>query len=694
MVYYWDMSNLLSPQSIAVIGASATPGKVGHDILKNILTQGFKGTVYPINPKGGEILGKKAYASVGEIPGTVDLAIIVTPGATVAGLMNECGTKKIPNVIVISAGFGEMGTAEGKAAEEEIRTLATDAGIRLVGVNCLGMLRPAIGLNASFAKELPPKGSVALISQSGALAVAVMDEAPSIHLGFSLVISIGNKTVLDECDYLELCEQDPETKVIGLYLESIKDGKRFRALCERISQKKPIVLIKSGVSAKGSSAVASHTGALAGSDATITALCLQTGVRRAKTAEEFLDLLRVLSTQPPLLSPHVAVITNAGGPGILATDGAEKVGLVLPALTPESDASLKPKLPPAASVHNPIDVLGDAGADRYTTAIGTCAEDPHIDGLCLLLTPQVMTPVQEIAEGAAKLLKKFPLLPVTACFMGGASVQEGINALAAHGIPSFETPERAMAALAALKPAETEDGTRSPLDPVRTKKVNAMIAGKTGLLDEETTHALFALYELPMPAQDLASSEEEAVAIAKRIGLPVVAKISSPDILHKTEMGGVHANIKTEEDVRTAYRSIMKSVKEKAPSSAINGILIQRFLPVGNEFIVGGLQDPSFGPLIMAGLGGIYTELFRDTSFRLSPTTMEETYEMLHELKAWKLLLGMRGKPQSDIDALVRIILSASFLMQECPSIKELDLNPVIVDANGATIADAKVVLG
>jgi acetyl coenzyme A synthetase (ADP forming)-like protein len=688
------MPNLLSPRSIAVIGASATPGKVGHDILKNILTQGYKGEVYPVNPKGGEILGKKAFASLADIPGSVDLAVIVTPGATVAGLLEECGAKKVPHVIVISAGFGETGKPEGKAEEEKVRTLAKKHGISLIGVNCLGMLRPSLGLNASFAKDMPPAGSVALISQSGALAVAVMDKAPEIHLGFSLIISIGNKTSMDECDYLEICEADSETKVIGLYLESIKDGKRFRALCERITPKKPIVLIKSGVSEKGKSAVSSHTGALAGSDAAISALCTQTGVRRARTSQEFLDLLRTLSVQPALLSPHVVVITNAGGPGILATDAAEKCGLALPSLAPETEEDLSPQLPPAASVHNPVDVLGDAGADRYKAALECCAQDPHIDGICLLLTPQVMTPVTEIADAAGAIMRKFPLLPITACFMGGIGVTDGVAALAAHGIPSFETPERAMAALASLKPMPVHRGGTAPLDPLRRTKAQDLLKNRTGLLDEDLTRTLFELYALPLPAQDVAKSEEEAVAIAKRIGLPVVAKISSPDILHKTEMGGVRANLKTEADVREAYRAIAAATQEKAPQARVNGILIQRFLPVGNEFIVGGLQDAAFGPLVMTGLGGIYTELFRDTSFRLSPMTMEETYAMLHELNAWKLLLGMRGKPQSDIDALAAIILQVSFLLQECPQITELDLNPVLVDSAGAVIADAKVVLG
>lgn len=683
---------LLTPTSIAVIGASATPGKVGHEILKNILTEGFQGAVYPVNPKGGEILGKKAYTTVKKIPGEVDLALIVTPAETVLALIQECNEKKIENVIVISAGFGETGKA-GAQEEFRIGEFARTHGIRLIGVNCLGLLRPSIGLNASFATDLPPSGNIALISQSGALAVALIDQAKSVHLGCSFVVSIGNKTVLDECDLLETALGDPETQVIGLYLESITHGQRFRDVAAKvIAAGKPIVLLKSGTSQHGKQAVSSHTGALAGSDAGIAAVCSQTGVHRAGSLGEFTDILRAVSTQPALPSANIAVITNAGGPGILATDAAEEHGLNLPPLTEVIGSDLRTKLPPAASVRNPIDVLGDADATRYSAAIGACVRDPGIDGVILLLTPQVMTPSTEIAKAIVAAKKKTPLLPMVASFMGEANVREAVEELERGGIPVFPTPERAVAAIAALRLGTAADSEPPPPAP-KGKGSSDFLKNRTGLLDEETTQSLLEQFSLPLPQYGLAKNEDEAIAIAERIHFPIVAKISSPQILHKTDVGGIRVNLKTPDDVRTAFREIKANVAKNAPQADVRGVLIQQFLPVGDEFIVGGLRDPSFGPLIMVGLGGIYTELFKDTVFRLAPVTEREAYAMLQSLKSWPVLLGLRGKAKADIAELAETIVKASQLMAQNTEIRELDFNPVLVGSEGIVIADAKVIL-
>ena len=704
--------SLLQPSSIAVIGASSQEGKVGHDILKNLLTQGYAGKVFPVNVKGGEIMGKKVFASVREILDSIDLAIIVIPASVVPEALRECGEKGIKSVIVVSAGFSEVHTDEGKLLEAELIAIAKKYQITLVGPNCLGIVRPSIKMNASFAKDLSPRGKTALISQSGATAVALMDAAPEEGIGLSLMASIGNKAQMDECDWLELCEKDPETQVIAFYLESIRDGRKFRDIAMRVVQTKPIVLLKAGVSAHGIQAAASHTGALAGSDSAIDALCKETGIHRAHTSEEFFDLLGILSAQPTLLSSRIAIITNAGGPGILATDAAEREGLALPALTDAIDAALKPKLPAAASTHNPIDVIGDAGADRYEAALTACREDANIDGLVVILTPQVMTPVKEIAETIIRITKTAPLMPVATCFMGGDSVQEGMKILRANGIPCYSTPERAVRAIAALQTKKQEchherDEGRHAEDMVRRAHHDTfdLTSIQSGLLNEESTEQLFALYDLPIPKQALATTPEEAVMIAEKIGYPVIAKISSPEILHKTDMGGVRANLKTKEEVLQAYADIMKNAEaflqpttyNLTPNSAskptIQGILIQQFLPVGDEFIVGCIRDPSFGPLIMTGLGGIYTELFRDTSFRIAPVTKKTAYDMLAVLKSWKLLLGMRGKAMRDIDALADLIERVSVMMTENPQIKELDLNPVLVSSDSIVIADAKVVM-
>jgi len=684
---------LLSPRSVAVIGASTQPGKVGHDILNNLVTEEYKGKIYPVNPKADKILGVKAYASVRDIPGEVDLAVIVIPAPLVPGALRECGEKGIKNAVVISAGFKEVHTPEGTALEEEVATVCREHGIALVGPNCLGILRPSLRMNASFAKGLPPAGNVTLISQSGATAVGIMDLAPGLGLGFASVFSIGNKTGMNESDYLKLCAEDPDTYVIGLYLESIEDGRRFLETAAAITPTKRIVLLKSGVSERGKKAAASHTGALAGSDAAIDALCRQSGIRRARSMEEFLDLLCAFSRQPTLLSDRIAVLTNAGGPGILATDACEREGLVLPALSPNIVAALKPALPDTASVGNPIDLIGDAKTDRYEAGLIACRDDSNIDGLVVILTPQIMTPSEDIADALVRIMKTAPLMPVVACFIGGSLVERARTKLRAHGIPVFDTPERAIRAIAALRSNDAPGMPAVCGADDRGAKADALLAGAHGLLPEDTTQELFALFNLPTLRQSVAKNANEAASMAAAIGYPVITKISSKDILHKTDVGGVVANLKTEDDVRAAFNTILSNVKDTAPTAAIDGVLVQQYLPAGDEFIVGGLKDPSFGPMVMVGLGGIYTELFRDTSFRIGPVTAAQAYDMLDDLTSWKLLLGMRGKQQSDIDALADVIVKVSDLLCACPRVKELDINPVLVSPEGTIIVDAKIIL-
>ncbi|MSR86784.1 CoA-binding protein [Candidatus Peribacteria bacterium] len=690
--------SFLSPTSIAVIGASTEEAKVGHMVLKNILTQGYKGAVYPVNPKAPEILGKKAYPSVAAIDGTVDLAVIVTPGKTVPGLLEECGAKGIRSVIVISAGFGETGTKEGHALEEEVVRITKQHKINLVGPNCLGIIRPSIGMNASFAGNLKKPGSIALLSQSGALAVALLDSAGKLGMDFSLVVSMGNKSVMSECDFLELCRDDPETHVIGMYLESIVDGKRFLKMAGEICKTKPIVLIKSGVSERGKKAVSSHTGALAGFDAAIDAMAAQTGIRRAHNTEEFLDFLRALAFQPPLLTPNIAIITNAGGPGILATDAADRQKLILAELEPKNAEALKCLLPIAASVKNPIDVLGDALGDRYGAALEACARDPNIDGVAVILTPQVMTPSTDIAKAIVELHKKQKLMPIVTSFMGDTNVAEAVKILHEHSIPNFSTPERAVAALAVLKtermsPAlNAAEGSTCDLSAGR-RPVAVDLTGMHGLISEEDTATLFEAYGLPLPSSIVARDPDEAVTFAERLGYPLVVKISSSQILHKTDVGCVKVNIRTEKELRAAFTEVTENAKRHFPTVTLHGVLVQEYLPAGDEFIVGAIKDQNFGHLVMVGLGGIYTELFRDTAFRVAPVGDEEAYAMLQQLHSWKMLLGLRGKSQRDIVALAQVIIGVSKLVGDCPQIAELDLNPVIVREDSVVIADAKVVI-
>jgi acetyltransferase len=688
--------SLLSPSSIAVIGASATPGKVGHDVLKNLLEQGYEGTVYPVNPKGGIILGHAVHASIGEIRSTPEMAVVITPAPTVPGVLEECAAAGTLQVIIISAGFKETNTDEGKRLEAEVARIAREKKMTVIGPNCLGLLRPSVGMNASFAKDVPPAGGIALVSQSGAFAVAILDAAPALRMGFSSVVSIGNKAVTDECDLLELLADDAETTVIGLYLESIVDGRRFRDVAARVSRKKPVVLLKAGVSSFGRRAAASHTGALAGSDGAVDAVCRQAGIRRAHDLEEFTDLLRALSVQPALQEPRIAVVTNAGGPGILAADAAERCGLTLPPLADVTIAALKESLPPAAGLNNPVDVVGDAGADRYAAAIQACMRDPNVDGLIVLLTPQVMTPCAEVARLLVGASRKSKMLPIATSFMGGGSVVEAIGILGEAGIPNFATPERAVRAMAGLRMAVSTPRTpgTTQVNAQRQQQAAAILGKNEGLLPEDATHALFALYGIPAPLQRLARSAEDAAAMAQEIGYPVVAKVSSPDIIHKTDVGGIRIGLQDAAAIRDAYTEIEANVRRAMPNARWNGVLVQQQLPPGDECIVGGVRDPSFGPLVMAGLGGIFTELFRDTGLRLAPIKEEDAYALLSELKSWAMLLGMRGRSPRDIPALARILVAIGDLLVECPRITELDCNPVILGEDGVMVADGKVIVG
>ena len=697
-----------SPPSVAIIGASGTEGKIGHDILKNLVSEGFEGKIYPVNPKHSELLGKECFTSVQAIKNAVDIAVIVIPATAVPKALRECGEKGVRMAIVISAGFSEVHTAEGNALEEEIKAIAEQYTIDLLGPNCLGLLRPGIKMNASFAKELPPQGSISLVSQSGALAVALMDAAQKHGLGFSTVVSIGNKAVMNECDFLEFAENDDETTAVGLYLESIKDGSYFLRTAKRVAEKKPIVLLKSGGSDDGQKAASSHTGALAGSDSAITAACLQTGMLRAKDTEEFLDLLQVLSTQPPLLSENVAIVTNAGGPGVLATDVLATHNLQPSAFKPATIQTLQEHLPPAASAANPIDVLGDSDAKRYRVALDALGSDPNADGVVVIVTPQVMTPVDEIAKTIVEWNAAFPLMPVVTCVMGEKSIQNAVAILQEGNVPNFETPERAARALAALRKQQPRhldtryvtSGMRSAyareilqtqgsIPALINSKISAGIPARR-LLDIEHVQKIAELYSLPIPEARTASSAKEAVEIADELGHPVVMKVNTPDVLHKTDIGGVKMNLHSSDSIEEAFDELANCQKPIAKSPSV---LVQRQLPPGHEFIVGMTRDPHFGPLVMVGLGGIYTELFADTAFRIAPFNEEEAYTMLTALESFPLLLGLRGDQQSDIDDLARVIATVSQLAYECPEIKEIDFNPVIVHSKDVMIADAKILL-
>ncbi len=684
---------ILEPKTIALIGASAEEGKVGNYMLKNLMQSSCQAKIYPVNPKHSTLLDIPCFASVVDIPDPIDMAVVVTPARTVVTIAEECGKKGVKTLVVISAGFGEVG-AEGKKMEEELGHICQQYDMSLAGPNCLGILRPSYGLNASFAKTPMLSGAIALVSQSGAIITALLDEAEEACIGFSSIISMGNKTVMDECKYLEIFEHDSQTKVIGIYVESIQNGREFTNIAKRITKTKPIVLLKAGVSVKGATSVASHTGALAGSDAAVDAACTEAGIHRANNPREFLEFLSALATQPLLLSDKIAIITNAGGIGVLATDATEKAKLCLPSLHSQTLEKLHKVLPKAASTLNPIDVLGDAGSETYKAALSLAANDENIDGIACFLTPQVMTPVQEIARVIIEEKKRVPLMPIVTCFMGGAQMQQARTEVRTEGIPCAETPHEAIQMLSALRPKNRkEEVSGGEKDDDRCSAAHGFLKMKKGLLSEDATSELLSLYGLGMVKGTVAKSAKEAVQIASSIGYPVIAKISSPDIVHKTDIGGVRTSLNTPESVEKAYEDIIKNVSQQKPLAAIDGIFVQQFLPIGNEFIIGGIRDASFGPLILVGLGGIYTELLRDTSLRLAPLALNDAYDMLVSLRSWKLLQGLRGHAPLHIDKLAHVIYTLSTLLHDCTSILSLDCNPVLVSETDVLLADVKVII-
>ncbi len=482
-----------------------------------------------------------------------------------------------------------------------------------------------------------------------------------------------------------------------MYLENIADGENFLREAKNLRGKKPIILLKAGISSRGAAAVASHTGRLAGSDKAIDAACKEAGIFRAHTFQEFLELLRTFSGQPTLLSPSIAIVTNAGGPGVLAVDAVEGSGLSLATLTKESNENLCKNLPESASHKNPIDVLGDARTDRCTLVLDTLTKDANVDGVAVLLTPQVMTPCEEIARSIVAAKKRAPLMPIVCAFLGGPKIEAAKQILACGGIPNFHSPERAIFALQALREFSlqqkqfVEEPHEASISP-RAISAHAIIHETHGLLEEELTDDLLSLYELPTPEQGLARTIKDIPEIVTSLGFPIIAKISSPDILHKTDVGGVILNIQSIKEAEDAWKTITNNVRKALPTAALRGILFQQQLPIGSEFIIGALRDPSFGPMIMVGLGGIYAELFEDVCFRIAPVEQKEALEMLQSLKAWKLLTGFRGK-RGDILSLAEIIVQTSRLIADCPHISAIDLNPVIVREHQVTVADAKVIV-
>jgi acetate---CoA ligase (ADP-forming) len=697
------LNSFFEPGSVAVIGASTNPSKLGYAVMKNLVDGGYseKGKIYPINPGADEILGLPAYPNILDTPGQVDLAVIVIPYPAVPAVLRECGEKGVPAAIIISAGFREAGE-EGLERELELIEIAKEYNLRLIGPNCLGVIDTFTPLNASFAAGNPPQGPMAFMSQSGALGTAVLDIALAGRLGLSKFVSLGNKADVDEIDLLKAWADDSDTRAIMIYNEGLQNGAEFIETARQVTKKKPVIAIKSGVTQAGSRAVASHTGSLAGSEQAYQAAFHQAGVLRADSMQGLFDQALALAYQPLIDGDRIAIVTNAGGPGILATDALEHANLQLARFELETIHALEQYLPDAASAANPVDVLGDALADRYAFALKHVVDDPNVDGIMVIVTPQAMTEITQTAQAVVDI-SKLTDKPVLGCFMGEARMNAGVEVLTRQGVPNFAFPERAARAFRAMADYRQVLSRPEPefanfeVDRQAVRKVfeDVLQQDRNTIGDWESRTVLTA-YGLRIPRSDLAENPDHALQIAQEIGYPVALKIASPDILHKTDVGGVRVGLRSAEEVRDAFELMLYRANRYLPEARVWGCLVQEMAPAGGlEVLVGMNRDPQFGPLVTFGLGGIYVETLKDVTFRIAPFSIREAEEMLAEIRAHALLDGVRGQPAVDKAAIVDAILRIGQLVQDFPEIVELDINPLIVypQQRGAIAIDMRLVL-
>jgi acetyltransferase len=693
------LESLLYPQTVAVIGASTNPEKVGYAFMHNLTRTGFEGTIVPINLTADEICGVKCYKSLEEYGGKIDLSIIVVGGKHVRTSVESSINAGAKTVVVITAGFREVGE-KGAEAEKALVDLCHSHGVRMMGPNCLGVLNTHHNMNATFAPTVPPDGHISVISQSGALCVAILDWAASQQLGLGKVISFGNKADLNEVDFLQALAEDKETKVIAGYLESIKEGDKFLRVAEEAAAVKPVVILKVGITQAGAKAASSHTGSLAGADMAYGAAFRRSGVVRAENFEALFDYALAFATQPLPKSRRLAVITNAGGPGIMAADAAETVGLQMVNISEATREKLKPALPPTAALGNPVDVIGDAEPDRYMAAFEVLQEDENVDAILVVATPQNMTRPLELAEKLAAAHKGTK--PLLTAFMGGEEVAAGKARLMELGIPNYPAPDRAVAALKAMcdyaewKERPTRIVTRFPVNRRRVDRVIQWhIRSGIAQVGEVEGKEILKAYDFKILDGTLASTADEAVDTANRIGYPVVLKISSPDIIHKSDFGGVRVNLANAEQVRDAFDLMMLRVQRRAPNAAIRGAYVEKMGHRGREVILGMTRDPQFGPMLMFGLGGIFVEVMKDVTFHLAPITRDEAMQMLMGTRSYALLKGARGQAPVDLMQLATALQRISQLATDYPEISELDINPFIVGEVGieAYVADARMTL-
>lgn len=697
-----SLDPVFRPESIAVIGASRTPGTVGYQVVENLVRHGYRGAVYPVNPKAKAIHSIPAHRSVSAIAGSVDLAVIVVPKELVLDIVDECGEKGVPSVVVITAGFkevGGVGVERERALVERIRRY----GMRLVGPNCMGVLNtsPDVSMNATFAPTMPPRGPVSFMSQSGAMGVTILDYAAEYGIGIHHFVSVGNKPDVSGNDLLEYWEDDPDTHVILMYLENFGNPRRFTRIARRVTRRKPIIVVKAGRSTAGARAASSHTGALAGVDVATDALLAQCGVIRVDTVEELFDLAMAFGGLPLPRDNRVSIVTNAGGPGIIIADACESEGLAIAELTAATQERLRGVFPEEASVRNPVDMIATATPESYRVALDAALGDANIDAAIAAFVPPLGVRQADVAGAIVDAAARHPDKPTLAVLMGREGLPQGRAELQDAGIPAYIFPESAARALAALYRhhlwLERPVG-EIPAFPVDRQAVAATLerartCGKTHLSETDALAVLRA-YGIPTLESHLARDANDAAHAAKALGFPVVLKVASPDIVHKSDVGGVRMDLRTADEVRAACAALLERVHGEAPEARIDGVLVQPYAAGGREVVIGVNTDAAFGPILMFGLGGIYVEVLSDVAFRLEPLSDLDARDMVRSIRGYRLLEGVRGEPAADIGAIIDVILRVSQLVGDHDTILELDINPFLVFEHGGIAADAHLALG
>ncbi|MFC1585547.1 acetate--CoA ligase alpha subunit [Fibrobacterota bacterium] len=697
---------IINPKSVAVIGATNRPGSVGLAVISNILKAGFKGVVYPVNPKAKSVQSIRAYPTLTDVPDEIDLIVVIVPAKAVACVIEEAGKKGVKGAVVITAGFKEGGSEEGIAMEKAVKAVADKYGIRLVGPNCLGVINTNrnIQLNASFSTKMPKAGNIAFISQSGALCTAVLDYAEGRNIGFSKFISFGNKADVSETDLLSYLKDDPDTDVVLMYLEDISNGREFLETAREIiwDAGKPMLAIKSGRSKEGARAAASHTGSLAGSDNAYDAIFHQSGILRVEGVNELFNYAVALSLQPIPRDNRIAIVTNAGGPGIMATDAAIRHNLKIAEISDDTKQKLRETLPPTAAVNNPVDVIGDATHERYEAAVRYILADENVDAAIVILSPQAMTDILETAKIIPRVRKDIDK-PILCSFMGIVDVSQGSRYLEKNGIPNYAFPEAAVRSLASMVDFGRLLSLKQKQVRTRTADRNmaaALIKKKLGTRDkyymgEKEANEILNCYGFPLLKSHLITDRSGVAAAAEKVGFPVAMKIMSPDIVHKFDAGGVKLKVKSIEEAEAVYDQIISNIKNHNPEAAIEGILMEKMAKKGVEVILGAVKDPKFGPICMFGLGGTFVEAIKDVTFRLSPMWEVDAELMIKSIKTYRILKGVRGAPPSDILAIKDCIIRLSQMLDDHMEIAELDINPLIVypEGEGCVVADSRILL-